>query len=171
MIPIATGTRERRGDEDLIVLTRTVNAPIAEVWANITESDRLAIWFGSWTGDPAQGSVMVTMGFEGDGVEPAEYFIDVCREPHHLAITSAMDYDAENPAVWHLEFDLEEVAGTTTITFSQKVPDPTWAENIGPGWEFYLDRLVAAVTNADQSAIDFDDYYPAQSEHYTRLFS
>jgi hypothetical protein len=38
---------------------------------------------------------------------------------------------------------------------------------VGPGWEYYLDRLVAAETGGDVAAIDFDrDYYPAMQEHY-----
>ena len=45
------------------------------------------------------------------------------------------------------------------------------AAGVGPGWEYYLDRLVAAETGADVAAIDFDDYYPAQSDHYRAMFA
>ncbi|MGS0686750.1 hypothetical protein ACVBEQ_16665 [Nakamurella sp. GG22] len=38
---------------------------------------------------------------------------------------------------------------------------------LGPGWEYYLDRLVAAETGGDVAGIDFDrDYYPAMVEYY-----
>ena len=38
---------------------------------------------------------------------------------------------------------------------------------MGPGWEYYLDRLVAAETGGDLAAIDFErDYYPAMAEYY-----
>jgi hypothetical protein len=47
--------------------------------------------------------------------------------------------------------------------------DPAMAENVGPGWEYYLDRLVAAETGGDPAAIEFGDYYPAMSEHYRTL--
>jgi len=40
------------------------------------------------------------------------------------------------------------------------------AESVGPGWDYYLDRLVAAETGGDLTAIDFDDYYPAFAAHY-----
>ena len=44
------------------------------------------------------------------------------------------------------------------------------AAGVGPGWEYYLDRLVAAETGGDVAAIDFDDYHPAQSDYYRALF-
>ena len=53
----------------------------------------------------------------------------------------------------------------TTLAFSQPDVDPEDALSVGPGWEFYLDRLVAAETGGDLAAIDFErDYYPAMAE-------
>lgn len=180
MAPTPTGTREQRSGEDVLVLTRRIRASVAEVWATITESDRSALWIGTWTGEPASGTVQFTMGFEGDAAEPEVFTIDSCRTPVHLAVTSAMPYDAEadeeNPTVWHVAFDLSDATDggdvdETIMRFSQTVPDPSWAENIGPGWEYYMDRLAAAAVGADALAIDFDDYYPAQSVFYQELFA
>ena len=39
---------------------------------------------------------------------------------------------------------LAEEDGVTTLTFTQRDIDPVEAESVGPGWEYYLDRLVAA---------------------------
>ena len=45
------------------------------------------------------------------------------------------------------------------------------AESVGPGWEYYLDRLVDAETGADPSARDFErDYYPAMRDYYRTQF-
>ena len=42
---------------------------------------------------------------------------------------------------------------------------------VGPGWEYYLDRLVDAETGADPALRDFErDYYPAMAEHYSAQF-
>lgn len=50
------------------------------------------------------------------------------------------------------------------------IEDPAVLESVEPGWEYYLDRLVAAETGGDPSAIDFDrDYYPALSSYYAGL--
>ena len=56
--------------------------------------------------------------------------------------------------------DLEETHGGTTLTFAQQIADAETAGEIGPGWDYYLDRLVAAETGGDVAAIDFNDYHP-----------
>jgi hypothetical protein len=85
-----------------------------------------------------------------------------CDPPRRLAVTSHVGDDQ-----WHLDLDLVERDGVTVLTFSQPDIDPVAAESVGPGWEYYLDRLVAAETGGDVDAVDFDrDYYPAMLEHY-----
>ena len=64
---------------------------------------------------------------------------------------------------------LSESAGVTTATLTQIISDPKMIENTGPGWEYYLDRLVAAQAGADPSTIDFADYYPAQRDYYLAI--
>ena len=49
--------------------------------------------------------------------------------------------------------------------------DPAVAADVGPGWDYYLDRLVAAETGGDVAAVDFTDYHPADSDYYRSLFS
>ena len=55
-----------------------------------------------------------------------------------------------------------EADGVTTVTFSPARHRPgRRARASGPGWEYYLDRLVPRSTAAT-SAVDFEaDYYPA----------
>ena len=60
-----TGTIELRDGKHVLVQTREFRAPIEDVWAAVTESDRLARWIGSWEGDPESGSVQFRMLFEG----------------------------------------------------------------------------------------------------------
>lgn len=40
-------------------------------------------------------------------------------------------------------------------------------EEIGPGWEYYLDMLAAAVAGTERPA--FGDYYPAQRTYFADL--
>lgn len=164
--PRPTGRREPRDDRDSVVFDRTFRAPIDSVWAAVTESDRLARWIGVWSGDPASGSIRFRMTAEGEDVKAETFTIDACEPPHRLALTSSPSEQER----WHFLLELTEDAGITTLTFSQSMADPETAASMGPGWDYYLDRLVAAETGADVAAIDFDDYYPARAEHYRGLF-
>jgi uncharacterized protein YndB with AHSA1/START domain len=153
-----TGRVAREGERVVLTLTREFRAPIEDVWASVTESDRLARWIGTWTGDPTSGRVGFTMTAEG-ATEPDDMEIRECVPPRLLRLTSHLG--------WQLDLHLTEEDGVTTLTFSQPDIDPVEAESVGPGWEYYLDRLVAAESDGDVDAIDFDrDYYPAMLEHY-----
>lgn len=54
-----TGTLDTAGPD--LVLTRTVAAPAARIWEHLNRSELLGTWFGTFTGDPASGSVMVAL--------------------------------------------------------------------------------------------------------------
>lgn len=157
-----TGRIDRDGERRTLVLTREFRAPIESVWAAVTEPERLARWIGKVSGDPASGRVSFWMTAEGDDVPEEEMEIRECVPPHTLKLTARW---GEN--VWHLELALEEANGVTTLTFVQPDLDLDDAESVGPGWEFYLDRLVAAETGGHVASVDFDrDYYPAMAEYY-----
>ncbi|MGW5317471.1 SRPBCC family protein [Nocardia thailandica] len=167
--PTPTGHRREYADGTYCEWTRTFRAPIEDVWAAVTEPRRLARWLGTWTGDPATGEVKFQMLFEGE--TPAELFrIDECDAPRLLRVTTSTPYDGENPEHWQLRLDLSESDGLTTLVFAQNVPDPAMAEGVGPGWDYYLDRLVAAEAGGDPAAVDFNTYFPALAEHYRGEF-
>ena len=109
------------------------------------------------------------MRYEGDDVPAEDFVIDECVEPHRLAITAVSQY-GEGQVTWKLELDLSETDGVTTFTFAQSLPDPAMAENVGPGWDYYLDRMVVAENGGDPASVVFDDYYPALSAHYQAEF-
>ena len=156
-----TGRVTTEGGRRVLTITREFRAPIEDVWAAVTESDRLARWIGTWTGDPESGEVQFTMTAE-EGAPAERMEIRECEPPRSLKLTA---HTGEGH--WYLDLLLEENDGVTVLTFTQPDIDPAAAESVGPGWEFYLDRLVAAETGGDVAAIDFDrDYYPAMLAHY-----
>ncbi len=167
----ATGHKEMRAGLPHVAFTRTFRAPIEDVWAAVTESDRLARWIGSWSGDPAQGHVAFQMLFEGDEAAAEKFTIDQCEPPRRLEITSESPHPDGTVQNWHFDLALAESDGVTTLTFAQSVPDPTMAEGVGPGWDFYLDRMVLAEAGGDPGTLVFDDYYPALVEHYRAEFA
>jgi uncharacterized protein YndB with AHSA1/START domain len=142
-----------------LVLTRTFRSGIEDVWASITESERTGRWFATWSGEPGPGKVIrYTMTFE-EGAEEAEMRIDACEPPRHLAVSAENDYGS-----WRLEARLAEADGVTTLTFTHHLDDKANPGEIGPGWEYYLDNLVAAHTGTPQP--DFDDYFPSMKAYY-----
>ncbi|GAA1056276.1 hypothetical protein GCM10017608_27740 [Agromyces luteolus] len=141
---------------------RRFRAPIGAVWAAMTESERLERWIGRWEGEPSTGAVTFFMTAEGDDIEGEEFRIRECNPPHRFAADTRVGEQR-----WHVRFDLAHVDGSTVLTFSQVLgeDDPS---SMGPGWEYYLDRLAAALDDADPGTVRFEQYYPAMREHYAR---
>jgi uncharacterized protein YndB with AHSA1/START domain len=162
MNPTPTGRLIKTVTGSDLVLTRTFRAPIDDVWASITESERTARWFASWTGDGAPGkTIRFTMTFE-EGSEPADMTIDACEPPHHLAVSSTDDY-----GTWRLEAHLTETDGLTELRFTHHLDARPDVAEVGPGWEYYLDNLVASRDGAPPP--DFNDYLPSQKAYYEGL--
>ncbi|WP_332644287.1 SRPBCC family protein [Aeromicrobium sp.] len=160
MSPAPTGSVNRTPDGFDLVVPRTIRAPLEDVWASVTEPDRTARWFGSWRGEPGEGrTIELQMGFEEDAPW-GEVRIEVCEPPRRLAITMVDDHGN-----WHLEMQLSQVDAGTEIRLVQHLTDASGVGDVGPGWEYYLDLLVAAHDGLPLP--EFDDYYPAQAEHYT----
>ena len=86
--PRATGRREDRDGTAYLVFERTFRAPVEDVWAAVTAPERLERWIGTWTGDPASGSVAFRMTAEGEGAPEEEMVIRECDPPRRLAVTS-----------------------------------------------------------------------------------
>lgn len=166
---IPTGRRERRSFGEAIVLERTFAAAVEDVWAAVTEPERLQRWIGTWDGDPDSGQVVFRMTAEGDDVAAETIHIDDCVPPYLLR--ARIDVADPPGQEWHWELHLRHDAGTTTLTFVQSAAGDVPIGDVGPGWEYYLDRLVAAEAGGDVASIDFErDYYPAMSSHYRDLF-
>ncbi|MEO3826926.1 SRPBCC family protein [Actinomadura sp. B10D3] len=154
----------RTGTGSDLVLTRTFRAPITDVWASVTDPERTARWFGPWKGDAAPGkTIRVQMAFEEQ--EPwMDMHIDACEPPERLALSASDEYGD-----WFLELLLEEADGVTRLRFVQHLDSTDEIGEVGPGWEYYLDMLVAARDGSPGP--NFDDYYPAMKPHFTELAS
>lgn len=86
MTPVPAGRLVPTADGLDLVVIRRFNAPIEDVWASITESERTARWWGPWTGEPGPGrTIRYAMTFEADG-PPQEMLIEACEAPVHLAV-------------------------------------------------------------------------------------
>lgn len=164
-MPTPTGLSHVRPDGDAVAFTRTLGVPVEELWAAISESERTARWFGTFQGDPADGYVMVSMNAEGDdNTTPIRYAVDRCEPPRLLQVSSSTDFGD-----WNLVLEVEPTTAGSSLTLSHLVTDPTSIESIGPGWEYYLDRLAAALGGTDPDRVAWEDYYPAMQPYYLAI--
>ena len=76
-----TGRLEQRDGTRYVVLERRFRAPIEDVWAAVTERERLERWIGTYTGDPATGAVMFRMTAESEEAPEERMAIDSCVPP------------------------------------------------------------------------------------------
>jgi uncharacterized protein YndB with AHSA1/START domain len=173
------GRRETRSSAAHVVFTRTFAAPLEDVWAACTEPDRMERWIGTWTGDPASGEIAFRMTAEGDDVPEEVYLVEACEPPRRFVVRSrdAVPFteDGSGPRVaWQHTLELEESDGVTTLTFTQVVPEgPLGADlvaSVGPGWDYYLDRMVTAFGGGDPGQVVFEPYLE-RSAHYRGLFA
>ncbi|WP_426182042.1 SRPBCC domain-containing protein [Microbacterium sp. TWP3-1-2b2] len=148
-----------------LVLTRHFTTSIDDVWESIADSDRLSRWFGTWSGDSSTGTVSVTMNAEAEPMPAVPYEIRRCEPPTALSVRVTDEY-----GTWSLTAELSSVDGTTTLVLTQEDVDSATLEQTGPGWEWYLDRLVAAVHDERMPTLDdFDTSYMPMSKEYAAL--
>jgi uncharacterized protein YndB with AHSA1/START domain len=146
-----------------LYLVRRFRAPIDDVWKSITNTQSTARWFGPWrwVDKVGPGNEIAYTMIQEAGAPESTATVERCEAPRHLAITSTGPYGVS------YEISLEETNGTTTMTFVHHLADRTMAGDFGPGWEFYLDLLVAA--REGQPFRKFDDYYPSQKQYFLEL--
>lgn len=160
-----TGVLETIDGAPNLVLTRNVPAPTEKVWEAFTESDQLALWFGTWAGDPTSGRVEVSMVFEEEaGSEP--YVIVTCEKSSHLRVHSTNEDAAQ---IWTLDVQLSKTDAGTHVKFAMPVPPGMDVKYIGAGWEYYLDRMVETVETGRVSTKQWPPYEALMPEYEAEL--
>lgn len=157
--PSRLGQVLRDVDGVRLEFVRSYAAPVDEVWSAVTDPDRLGRWIGGWTGDPASGTVEFAMPTP-EGATPSPVTIDTCEPPHRLAVTMPTP---DGP--WPLTVTLTEHDGETVLRFTHQLAEPYDASGVGPGWQYFLDRLDAVITGTELPD-DMSSYVPALSDAY-----
>lgn len=159
-MPAATGQLIRTPNGCDLVLERAVETSVGDLWASIAEPDRLDQWFGRMSGDPAPGrTVQIVMRFE-ETDEPQDIVIEECLPPRYLRLRMGTGADS-----WRISVELTPGPLGAGLRLTQHLTDAAGALAAGPGWDFYLDMLLAA--RAGRELPVWADYYPALVEHYT----
>jgi uncharacterized protein YndB with AHSA1/START domain len=112
--------------------------PVVDLWELITEPAGLSRWFGTMTGDPAGGHVTITTVDEP--ARTVDVDVVACTSPHLLDLTIA---DAV------VEIRLHQVGVVTTLEVVRRHLERSEVAEVGPYWQFHLDRLAAAAEDRD----------------------
>lgn len=156
------------GGHDL-VLTRTLPAERSLIWEHLAAPELLATWYGTCTGDPATGRVAVTMTAEPDATGAEEFTIHACEAGRLLTVSSAVGAET-----WRLSVELADADSAdgpaTRLTLRHHDLPPEMLGDVGPGWEWYLDRLAGAVTGTAIPGMDvWDSRYVTLGPEYAAL--
>ncbi len=145
-----------------LVFDRQLHVSREVAWAALTESERTARWIGSWTGEAKPGKTIELAWLAEEGGPSESIRILSCDPPHRLALAGGPDPSAP----WLVTLELFEDEDGTRVEFRQQMSNGLSPALVGTGWEFYLDRYVAAL--ADREAADFEVYQTLQP-HYEEL--
>lgn len=157
-----TGHYELKPDGRYLQFDRLFRAPIEDVWYSLTNPTALRSWIGTYTGSPSTGGVRFRMTAESEDAPWQNVSILLCEAPHRFHL----DVDTQ-PEAWRLHCHLREAGGMTTLSFAQRVDDKLDVGEIGPGWDYYLDRMIAA--RQGLAMPEWSDYFPAFAAHYRDL--
>lgn len=145
-----------------LTFDREFDAPITDVWTSMTDRIRLEEWIGHWTGSPTTDTVTFITAAETEVMTEHIRIID-CDEPHRFVAIHG--HGETERWIW---FNLSDATiGVTRLTFGHTLLALEEATSIGPGWDFYLDRLVAS--RRGTLLPSWEDYYPAYVPHYESL--
>ncbi|UOE43608.1 SRPBCC domain-containing protein [Agromyces larvae] len=157
-----TGHYVTKGDELRLQFDRLFHAPIEDVWYSLTNPTATGGWIGTWTGSPSTGGILFKMTAEDPDADWMSVSVLECEPPHRFRLHVGSGDDTRR-----LHCHVREAAGgLTTLVFQERVIDPSVVADIGPGWDYYLDRLTAF--RAGQPMPEWNDYLALQ-RHYREL--
>ncbi|WP_152365529.1 SRPBCC family protein [Microlunatus speluncae] len=160
--PTPTGRLIPTGDGHDLELTRVLPGTVDDAWASITEPERTARWIGHWEGTGAIGeTIKLRLGFE-DETPWTDVKITECDAPRRLRVLTF-----DQAGTWDLSLELAAAGDTAELRFVMHRIDPAMVGEVGPGWEYYLDQLLASMTGGVNP--DFNDYFPAQRAYFEGL--
>ncbi|SNS85695.1 Uncharacterized conserved protein YndB, AHSA1/START domain [Geodermatophilus pulveris] len=116
--------------------------PVEDVWAALTEPDRLARWMGTYDGERRPGGTgTFTMIHEQSQPAGEPMRIVACDPPRRLVV----EWVQEDVATWRVDLDLSSEDGATVLRFVQSFPADADVTDYAAGWHWYLDKLDAEV--------------------------
>ncbi|GAB2563306.1 SRPBCC domain-containing protein [Kribbella endophytica] len=147
-----TRSLTQAADTYSVVLRRTYDADIQDVWSAWTTPSRLSRWLGQVTGTrEAGGTVHLTMSPPDQDV--ATLHITACAAPTNLQARWTWPGEPDSTVDLHLEPD----GSTTVLTLTHSQVTEKTAVEYGYGWEDFLNRLTHLLADRDPAAVSWSD--------------
>ena len=161
-----TVTREDDGRQRL-EFRRSWPDPIDDVWAALTEPDRLARWIGTYEGErgPGGAGTFTMTQEEGDHAGSPTRILE-CDPPRRLVVEWVQE-DSDN---WQVDLDLWAEDGRTALRFVQLFPAGADLTDFALGWHWYLDKFDSVVSGRPAPA-DWDAFLAEVGPAYGRSSS
>jgi uncharacterized protein YndB with AHSA1/START domain len=130
------GTITVEGSTRTLRFERILDCAPAEVWAALTEPERLRDWLAEAEVEPGPEGSM-TLDFGDGGIERCR--IALWKPPNLLAYEWNFLGETPSHVRWELE-SLDEGRGTR-LTLEHRLLEPSVASDYGAGWHAHLDQL------------------------------
>jgi len=130
-----------------------------DLWAAITEPERMARWAFRAEFEPRTGGAMRFYLGEAGVTEGRTVEWD---EPSVLEYEWATDTNMP----WRIRFELtDEGENATVLTLDHLLPDASNPE-FAAGWHWHLDRLATHLAGGRPADVDTDEHFDALLVHY-----
>jgi len=118
--------------------------PVDDVWAALTEPDRMARWIGTYEGERAVGGTgTFTMTHEEQPVGEPMRIVE-CDPPRRLVV----EWVQQDTDAWRVDLDLTTEGDRTVLRFVQVFGADADVTDFALGWHWYLDKFGAAVAGS-----------------------
>lgn len=164
-----TGRRTALDGGDVLLLERVLPAGVERCWAAFTTSAGASGWIGEIDGGREDARFRMTA--ESADAEWTPVDVEACAAPEHLAVAAP----GPEGGAWRLDIRLaERGAEQTALRFAHRLDAAqgmAGVDWIAIGWEYYLDRLDAALSGGDVAAISWSEGgYEELRRGYADLF-
>jgi uncharacterized protein YndB with AHSA1/START domain len=150
------GTLRADGGRFAARFERRYDGSPAEIWAALTEPDRLRRWLAEVVDGRLEPGAEFTFRWNGDDEQTARCRVRVFEPPQVLELD--WGFAGEPDSVLRLELSAAPGGGTLLVLDHRQLPQPQ-AAGYGAGWQAHLDALA----DADLAAWDarFAEFLPA----------
>ncbi|MBN1094254.1 SRPBCC family protein [Blastococcus sp. TML/M2B] len=137
--------------------------PIEDVWAALTEPDRLVRWIGTFEGERAVGATgTFTMTHEAEPAGEPMRILE-CDPPRRLVV----EWVQQDSDAWRVDLDLTREGDRTVLRFVQVFGPDADVVDYAMGWHWYLDKFGAEVEGTSGPG-DWDTFLAATGPAYGR---